>query len=85
MIFLFHTSLNEPLGSFILRGACVLFGAELQISGKFLRVGANLYLHTQREAKSWENLFNVFENFAVQTKHVYCGHAHIDYVFSYAF
>ena len=29
----------------------VLFGAELQISGKFLRVETNLYLHTQREAK----------------------------------
>ena len=62
----------------------VLFGAELQISGKFLRVETNLYLHTQREAKLFENRF-AFKNFAVQTKHVFLDHVHTDYVFSYAF
>ena len=47
-----------------------MFGAELQISVKFLRVETNLYLHTQREAKFLENQL-ALKNFAVQTKHVF--------------
>ena len=53
------------------------------LSAKFLRVETNLYLHTQREAKFLKT--NWFQNFAVQTKHVFVDHVHIDYVSSYAF
>ena len=39
---IYHTSLNEPLGSFILRGLrCVLFGAELQIKHTFCKLSAH--------------------------------------------
>ena len=71
------------VGSLVVRLQC-LFVAEWQISGKFLRVETNLYLHTQREAK-FKN-FN-FKNFAFTNKHVVplVDHVHFDYVFSYAF